>query len=45
MDIVILLVVAGSIVTLVCLVARARAESETVLTGRLARFAGPNRDL
>ena len=47
MDIAILLVVAGSIVALVRLVvrARARAENKAVITGRLARFAGPNRDL
>ena len=47
MDIVILLVTVGSIVALVRLVthARARAENEAVITSRLARFAGPNRDL
>ena len=47
MDIAILLVVAGSIVALVRLVVRvrARAENEAVITGRLACFVGPNRDL
>jgi hypothetical protein len=45
MDIAILLVVVGSIVALVRLFARARAENEAVITARLARFAGPNHDL
>jgi len=47
MDTAILLVVVGSIVALIRLVvcARARAENEAVIAGRLARFAGPNRDL
>jgi len=47
MDIVILLVVVGSIVALIRLFARARAraENEAAITGRLARFAGPSRDL
>ncbi len=47
MDIVILLTTVGSIVALIRLVvcARARAENEAVITSRLARFAGPNRDL
>ncbi len=47
MDTIILLVIVGSIVALVHLVthARARAENEAIITGRLAHFAGPNRDL
>lgn len=47
MDIVILLVIVGSIVALVRLVthARARVENKAIITGRLARFVGPNRDL
>jgi hypothetical protein len=51
MDTVILLIplaiVGGGITALVGLVARARvrAEYEAVITDRLARFAGPNRDL
>jgi len=47
MDIAILLTIVGSIVALIRLVvrARARAENEVVITSRLARFAGPNRDL
>ena len=51
MDTVILLIsitiVGGGIAALVCLVARARAraEYEAVITDRLARFAGPNRDV
>jgi hypothetical protein len=37
----------GGVAALVCLVARARAraEDEAVITDRLARFAGPNRDV
>jgi len=40
-----LLTIVGSIVALVRLAAHARAENEVVVTGRLARFAGPNRYL
>lgn len=47
MEIVILLVVVGGIAALVGLVvsANARAEYEAAVTGRLAKYAGPNRDL
>jgi len=47
MEIIILLVVVGGIAALVGLVvsANARAEYEATVTGRLAKYAGPNRDL
>jgi len=40
-------IVGGGIAALACLVARARAraEDEAVIAERLARFAGPNRDV
>jgi thioredoxin reductase len=40
-------IVGGGIAALVCLIARARARAEdkAVIAERLARFAGPNRDV